>query len=74
MSEKSKKPLGYDPIEEDDLAEEPASSSHTDLPDPDDDGQAEREDPELRERKKRARDRARHRDAELDRPDENSSA
>ncbi len=34
MSKKSRKMVGYDSIEEHELAEGPAPSSHTDLPDP----------------------------------------
>ncbi len=74
MSEESKKALGYDPIEEDELAEEPMSSSHTDLPDPSGRRRTESEDPELRERMERARERIRRRDAAVDRPDEKGSA
>ena len=73
MSEKSKKALGYDPIEEDELEEEPMSSSHTDLPDPSDSRRTESEDPELQERMERARERIRRRDAELDRVNDKSS-
>ncbi len=73
MSQEARETLGYDPIEEDELPEEPASASHTDLPDPSDDGRAGREDLELRERMERARERIRRRDAGLDRPGEKSS-
>ncbi len=59
--------LGYDPIEEDDLLEEPLSASHVDLPDPDDVFAGGDEDPELRRRKQAARDSKRRREAKLDR-------
>ncbi len=68
MFEKSKRTLGYDPISEDELPEEPSSSSHTDLPDPSDGQGAESEDPELRERMERARERIRRRNEERNRP------
>ncbi|MCP4658282.1 MAG: hypothetical protein GY856_22950 [bacterium] len=58
--------LGYDPIEEDDLLEEPLSASHVDLPDPSDVTGGD-EGPELRERREAARRRKRRREAELDR-------
>lgn len=74
MSGESMKSIGYDPIEDDELAEDPMSSTHTDLPDPDDDGHAAPESPELRERMERARERIRRRDAERDRPYKESSS
>ncbi len=58
--------FGYDPIEEDELIEDPVSASHVDLPDPDDVFAGGDEDPELRKRKQAARDRKRRREAELD--------